>query len=304
MKDSLLITGGTGLLAVNWALLLRDRYSVVLGLHNRDIPLRGVSTQRIDLDSVEHLIRALENIGPKFVVHTVALTSIEECEGNPGLARWVNVDLAVNMARACARLNIPLVHVSSDHLFTGNASFVDETCPTEPVNVYAETKAEAERGVLDVYAEALVVRTNFFGWGPHYRRSFSDAIIDALRSGREITLFNDVHYTPILIKTAIKAIHDLCDMRAHGIYHVVGDERISKHDFGHKLAAVFGLDSGLIQSGSIADRASLVKRPRDMSLSNHKICALLGRRLGDIAEQVEELLDQERSGVAQEIQSL
>lgn len=304
MKEAVLITGGTGLLAVNWALFLRERYSVVLGLHNRNIFLRDVSTQWIDLGSVDRLTRFLENLCPKVVVHTAAITSVEECEANPGLARHVNVDLAVNIARACAKLGVPLIHISSDHLFSGQTSFVDETCPAEPKNVYARTKAEAELRVLESHEETMVVRTNFYGWGPGYRRSFSDVIIDALRSGCEITLFNDVYYTPILIETAIKAIHDLCGIQAHGIYHVVGDERVSKYDFGLKVATVFGLDSALIKSGSIADSPSLVKRPCDMSLSNNKTCALLGRKLGSVNEHIEGLLHQEQSGLVQEVKSL
>ena len=304
MKEAVLITGGTGLLAVNWALFLRERYSVVLGLHNRNILLRGVSTQWIDLGSVDRLTRLLENLRPKIVVHTAAITSVEECEANPGQARHVNVDLAVNIARACAKLDISLIHISSDHLFTGNAQFVDETCPTQPVNIYARTKAQAELGVIEAYGKTMVVRTNFYGWGPGYRRSFSDAIIDTLRSGREVTLFKDVYYTPILMEAAIKAIHDLCGMQAHGIFHVVGDERISKYDFGLKVARVFSLDSGLIKAGSIVDSSPLVQRPHDMSLSNKKTCALLGRKLGSVNEHIEGLLHQEQSGLAQEVKSL
>ena len=179
MKEVLLITGGAGLLAVNWALSLRERYSVILGLHNRNISLRGVRTQWMDLGSVDHLTGVLESIEPKIVVHTVAITSVEECEEKPDVARQVNVDLAVNVARVCAKLSIPLIHISSDHLFPGNMPFVDETCPVEPVNVYAQTKAAAELGVLMHMPKLHGGANKFYGWGPSYRRSFSDVIIDA-----------------------------------------------------------------------------------------------------------------------------
>ncbi len=300
-KPTLLITGGSGLLALNWALVVRDKWSVVLGVHERDVSMAGVGTRRIDLASVDGLVRALEDIRPQVVVHTAGLTSVEQCEGDPELAHHVNVTLATNVATACARHGCSLVHISTDHLFPGEAACVDERSPTAPQNVYGKTKAEAELRVLEAHGSALVVRTNFYGWGPSYRRSFSDAIIRALRSGIEVTLFEDVFYTPILIAPAVLAVHELVDRRASGVFHVTGDIRLSKHDFGQMLAREFGLDSRLIRAGTLADSSSLVRRPHDMSLSNDKASRLLGRKLGGVPGHVAELHSQERSGLNREL---
>ena len=276
-------------MALNWALATRDRHSVILGLHEREIALAGVKSIKIDLESIAHLVDTFESVQPNVVIHTAGLTSVEKCESSPELAHRINVQLAANVAQACAKLGLPLVHISTDHLFNGAVSMVDETCLVEPINVYGHTKAEAESRVLEVYPKAMVIRTNFYGWGTSYRHSFSDVIIEALRTGKELTLFHDVFYTPILVETAAQAIHDLLDLNASGIFHVVGDERISKHEFGLKLAQEFGLDANLIKSGSITDRVSLVQRPHDMSLSNNKTTKLLGRKLGSISEHLARL---------------
>ena len=304
MKRTILITGGSGLLALNWALAIRDRYSVTLGLHERDISLAGIKTRQIDLESVDYLVRAFETVQPQIVIHTAGLTNIEECEAKPGLAQHINVKLAANVAQACAKLGLPLVHISTDHLFSGGASSVDETHPTAPKNVYGRTKAEAEFRVLEAHAQTLVIRTNFYGWGPSYRHSFSDVVIEALRSGKELTLFRDVYYTPILIEAAAQTPHDLINLKASGIFHVVGDERISKYEFGLRIAKEFNLDSSIISPGLLADQVSLVQRPHDMSLSNKKTCNLLGRKLGGVAEHIARLHQQEQNGLAQEIQHL
>lgn len=298
-----LITGGSGLLALNWALAIRDRYAVILGLHERAIKLPGVDALRIDLDSVDHLSKTFEAIHPKLVVHTVGLANVEKCEADPDFARHINVELAANVAKVCAKFATPLVHVSTDHLFTGNLPLVDEMQPTAPINVYGQTKAEAELRVLEAHPQAVVMRTNFFGWGPSYRRSFSDTIIDALRAGKALTLFEDAFYTPILIEVAAKAAHDLIDLKVAGIFHVVGDERTSKYAFGIELARAFGLNSKLITPGRLNGRPSLVKRPLDMSLSNRKTCVLLCRTLGGIDEHIARLQQQEKD-ISQEVQCL
>ena len=300
----ILITGGSGLLATNWAITARKQHKVVLGLHNRKISLSNVVTQPLSLEPARQLEADLSSIKPDLVVHTAGATSVEWCEANPAAARHTNVTLTTNLARACADFQISLVHISTDHLFTGDAGLVDETCPPMPQNVYGRTKAEAEQRTLEHHPSALIVRTNFFGWGTSYRQSFTDRIIFQSRAGQRLNLFEDVFFTPILIETLVFAVQDLVTYRSSGILHVVGHERISKYDFGIAVANQFGLDLGLIEACRITDQPNLVQRPKDMSLSNAKTCGLLGRSLGSISTQLHALQEQEKHGVARELQSL
>lgn len=304
MKPRILITGGSGLLALNWAMAMRRSNTVTLGFHNREVTLADVKTRKIDLESVDGLVREFETANPQIVVHTAGLTNVEECEIRPQLAQYINVELAANVAQACAELGLPMVHISTDHLFTGKSPFVDESCMVAPINVYARTKAEAEHRVLEAHPQALVIRTNFYGWGTSYRHSFSDTVIEALRAGKELTLFQDVFYTPILAETLALSSHQLVNLKANGIFHVVGDDRISKYEFGLKIAQQFNLDSSLINSGYLADRPGMVSRPHDMSLSNQKTCKLLGRKLGGVGEHLARLHQQEQNGLAQKLQKL
>jgi len=304
MPDAVFITGGSGLLALNWALALRDRCRVTLGLHRRSIALARVHAHRASLDTVEEIVRTLDEVQPDTVVHTAGLTNIERCEAEPDLARYANTDLAANVALACARLGVPLVHVSTDHLFPGDQAWIDEQHAVAPLNVYGRTKAEAESRVLDAHPGAMVVRTNFYGWGPRYRRSFSDMVIDSLRKGEPLTLFTDVVYTPILAETLGEAVGDLVNLETRGIIHVVGDERLSKYDLGVRIARRFKLDASLIRPGLLSDQPGLVRRPLDMSLSNHTARRLLARRLGGVDEQLDRLHEQEQRGLVQELQDL
>lgn len=300
----ILITGGSGLLATNWALAARAEHAVVLGLHNRKISLRNVTTLVIELEAANRLQASLAAIKPDLVVHTAGATSVEWCESFPEEAHRINVTLTANVARACSALAVPMVLISTDHLFEGNAALVDEGCPPAPQNVYGRTKAEAEQATLECHSAALVVRTNFFGWGTGYRQSFSDRIIFQARAGQPLMLFVDVFFTPILIEALVMAVQDLVQTQASGILHIVGDERISKYEFGHAIVKQFGLDPSVIKTSRISDQRDLVRRPRDMSLSNAKACKLLGRRLGSISAQLLSLQAQENSGRARELQSL
>lgn len=283
---------------------MREHSIVVLGLHERVLNLTGVRSQKIDLESADAMARTIEAGQFDLVIHTAGFTNVEQCEARPDLAQHINVILAINVAKACAETGIPLAHISTDHLFSGAESLVDENCPIAPQNTYARTKADAERQVLETDPRALVIRTNFYGWGSSYRSSFSDTILSALRYGKEIALFKDVFYTPILIEALAEAVFDLVRLEASGIYHVVGDERLSKHEFWLRMAEVFGLEAALIKPVSMADQTLLVKRPFDMSLSNQKACRTLGRTLGGVSEQIVRLHQQEQNGLAQELYHL
>jgi dTDP-4-dehydrorhamnose reductase len=304
MKEDVLITGGSGLLALNWALTIRDKFNVTLGLHDRKINLKDTRSILLNLDSKEALKQALEALQPELVIHAAGLTSIEKCEANPTLAKYINVDLTKNLATVCAILNIPMVYISTDHLFLGNESLVQEDYPVSPVNIYAKTKAEAETCVLASDAEALIIRTNFYGWGTSYRQSFSDMVINHLRAGKKISLFKDIYYTPMLVEPLAHTVHELVQKKAKGIFNVVGDDRISKYNFGLRLAAEFNLDNGLIDEGKIIDKPFLVNRPHDMSLYNQKVSNYLGRKIGGLDEHISKLRVQEVNGFAKELQAL
>jgi dTDP-4-dehydrorhamnose reductase len=304
MQPKTLITGGSGLLALNWAYAHRNRQHIILGLHNRQVSLSGALTAQVNLDSLDDLIKQIEVIQPQFVIHAAGLTSIEKCESNPILARELNITLAVNMAKVCAILKIPFTHISTDHLFSGNDALTDEDFPTSPINIYGRTKAEAELRVFEENPEALVIRTNFYGWGTGYRQSFSDFIISTLRAKKKLELFDDIFYTPILAEVLAQVTHDLIASKAKGVFNIVGSQRISKFEFGLRLAKEFGLDRDLINATQITRQPLLVNRPLDMSLSNKKAVGFLGRDFGAINDHLARLRQQEESGITLELEKL
>ena len=303
-KPSIFLTGGSGLLALNWYYSKRNDYAVYLALNERMISVSGATMVAVDLKVERDVYHQLFVIQPTYVIHTAGLTNVERCEMHPGLAFQINVELSMVMARVTRDLGIPFIHISSDHLFDGSAAMMTEESVVNAVNVYGKTKGMAENAVLNINPNALVVRTNFYGWGTSYRKSFSDHIIESLRQQRVINLFDDVYYTPILTENLINITHDLIDKKAFGIYNVVSDDRISKYDFGVLIADKFSLNRSLIQKISIKSQSNLVIRPGDMSLSNKKVRDLLGRNLGTVKQHVEQLFRQEKDGRSKEIRLL
>lgn len=301
MNRKILITGGTGLLALNWACAMRNTWQVVLGVHCHDVRLDGVESVQLNLNSASDFERTLDNVCPDLIVHTAGMTNVDTCEADRFGAFDANANSAEVVARVAQQKSVRLIHLSTDHLFDGSIPFCNEQTEPRPLNTYAESKLAAEKLVTEMCPAALILRTNFFCWGSAYRQSFSDWIINGLRADSELQMFDDVFFTPILADELIRFAHGLNENRASGVFNVVGTRRISKYDFGVELAQSLGLPAGRIQPGKVASAHLRAARPKDMSLSNERLVQALGRSPGDLQQWFEQLHLQEAQGRRQEL---
>lgn len=304
MKPRIVLTGGSGLLAVNWAVAMREKYDIVILLHEREVSITDVTSEKVDIGSFDALRGVLSKYQPDMVIHTAGLTSVETCESNPDLANLVNVEISANVALVTEQLGIKMVYISTDHLFDGTKPLLSEEIIPSPLNVYGYTKGLSEKKVLEIHPLSLVIRTNFYGWGTSYRKSFSDMIIFSLREKKQITLYSDVYYSPIYLYVLILFIHTLIARDAKGIFNVVSDSRISKYEFGLNLANEFNLDTTLIKEGLLAPNNHIPKRPLDMSLSNQKVTTLTGMHIGEVKDHINLMKLQENYSSITEIQYL
>jgi len=269
------IAGVSGLLGSSMAAEWRNRFCVAGCFLAHSPTIDGVEAVRIDLAS-QSLHEILSRFSPDLVVNCAGLTDVDACEADPSRARLLNETMARAVADACVRKNIRLVHISTDHLFDGTVALASEETVPRPVNVYGATKWAGERAVAELCPEALIVRTNFFGWGSPHRVSFSDWVLDILRGGKSQAMFNDVYFSPILIQDLLEIILSLVGRDARGLFHVCGCDRVSKFEFALKMAEVFGLYSGNLWPASISQAGLRAPRPHDMSLSCRKMEGLLG----------------------------
>lgn len=277
IKPRILLIGATGLLGSSWAQFAKGAYEVIGTLHEREHRLAGVNYCHLNLDDCNKLKSTIVETRAQIVINCMGMTNVDECEVNPERAHYCNVVLAENIAISCATTKVKFVHISTDHVFDGSQAMRTETDVTEAVNTYARTKILGEERVLRACPNALIIRTNFYGIGTYYRRSFSDLILDKLRSHQPIYLFTDAFFTPILMENLFEDTHSLLDGKECGIFNVVGDVRVSKFEFGVSVAKVFNLDESLIRPSLLTDRKDLTLRPLDLSLSNDKLYSVIDK---------------------------
>ena len=280
-RDRLFISGISGLLGLNAALHLRNRCEVAGCYLSHPVAVHGVDAIRLDVEDGAAVAALVRRLRPSVILHTAGLTNVDRCERDPELANRLNVDVTRNVSKAAREVDARLVHISTDHLFSGEHQFYPEGAEPQPVNAYARTKWAAERVLMELCPRALIVRTNFVGWGTSIRGSLTDWILRSLDAGAPFNMFTDVFITPILINDLLDCILELLVRNAAGVLNVAGVERLSKYELGLRTARVFGYPNDLIRATSIESCSLVAPRPRDMSLDISKVSALLGHPMPD-----------------------
>ena len=170
-------------------------------------------------------------------------------------AGYVRVDDAERDCEACFSVNtdrrgqrrdrlpaagLPLVSYSSDLVFGGDREhpYTERDSP-RPLNVYGASKAEAERRVLDVMPEALVVRTSAF-FGPWDTSNFVVRALPTIRHGRRWRAAADIVVSPTYVPDLVNAALDLLLDGESGIWHLSNDGAVSWFEFARSAAEACG----------------------------------------------------------------
>jgi dTDP-4-dehydrorhamnose reductase len=281
-----LVIGATGLLGQAVMGEARKREWRCLGAarsgadHNVDI------TDPVQLES---LVRAA---APATVVNCAAITNLDACERAPALAYAVNARAPALLAELSIELGIELVQISSDHFFTGDGSVPhDEKAGVRLLNEYARTKYAGETFALTC-STALVVRTNIVGLrGWRARPTFVEWALEILKDAHPITLYEDFFTSSIHSRACARAILDLAASGARGLINVASSQVASKRAFVEALALTAGIQAN-IRAGSVKDLAP--RRAESLGLDVARAERLLGRRLPDLRQTVQAVLEEYR----------
>ncbi|MEU4216904.1 sugar nucleotide-binding protein [Actinoplanes sp. NPDC026623] len=267
MTDRILITGATGHLGSRIAERAAAGWSVA-GTYFSSAGHHG--HERLDVRDPAAVRDLIERVRPAAVIHTAT-----------GREDWrVMADGAAHVAVAAAALNVRLVHVSSDAIFSGDAVEYDESALPDPVYRYGAAKAAAETAVRAVCPAAAVVRTSLIlgdGRGQHEKLTH-----DLIRGDRQGALYTDMVRKPVHVEDLADALIELAAGDYRGVLNVAGPDAIDHHALGVLIARRAGLDPSRIPAGRIAD--SGLRLPADVRLRTDRAVSLLHTRLRGVRE--------------------
>ena len=281
----ILLMGCNGLLGQN---LLRARPAGAWEIHGVGkepeavLPEPLASYRSADIGKRDELEAVARAVDPDWIFNAAAVTDVDLCEREPALAGLINRDTVGWMAA----FGKPLVHVSTDYVFDGEAGPYSEDAPTRPLSVYGSTKLESEALALSAPL-SLVVRTmTLWGKGKGRKTSFVDFVRNSLAAGKTIRIVTDQFGNPTLAEDLALAIWKLVEGGRSGIYHVAGSEWNSRFEWARAIAAHYGLDASLIQPCLTADLKQAARRPLRSGLRIDKLMRDTGFKPQDVSGQL------------------
>lgn len=283
----LYITGLAGMLGSNLAFLLKEKYEIA-GVDQIPVTMPGVAASCFDMLEDDRLRQELMTVKPEIVIHTAAAVNVDRCEQEPEFAKRLNEDLTHKLATYCKELGIALIYISTDAVFEGaKPGLNSEEDETHPVNVYGETKLAGEQYTLGV-ENALVLRTNIYGFNVQSKYSFGEWIVDSLLSNQTLSMFEDIYFSPILVNELAEII-DLCiNQKICGLYHACGTGAVNKYEFGLCVKEVFQISTGQILRSQSTQNELVAKRSKNMGMSNQKLRKRLGISIRTPRESIEQ----------------
>jgi dTDP-4-dehydrorhamnose reductase len=235
----LVITGGTGTLGRALSRICR----------HRSLEHDLLSRSEMDIADEASVEAALLRHRPWAVINAAGYVRVADAARESERCFRENAAGAAMLAHACAKLGIPYVTFSSDLVFDGRLgrAYV-ESDKVSPLCVYGNSKAEAERRVLEAFSEALVVRSSAF-FGPWDEYNFVHAVLRDLAAGRPVEASDEVHVSPTYVPDLAHATMDLLIDRASGIWHLANQGAVTWYEFAERAAHQAGLDaSSLIKT--------------------------------------------------------
>lgn len=294
------ITGLAGMLGSNIAYELRNDY-LLSGVDLIKVNMDKVASYDFDALDYEKLLLCLNEINPDVIIHTAAAVNVDKCEMEPDYAKKLNVKMTENVCKAAEEVGARVIYISTDAVFDGQSKHLySETDFENPINTYGKTKLEGEN-IVRKNSRNLILRTNIYGFNIQNKNSFGEWIYTSLFEGKELSMFTDIDFSPILVNELAKVINVMIKKDVSGLYHVCGSGCISKYDFGCELKRTFKIDSGKVNKTTSDSFSFKAKRAKHMGMSNRNICNLLNMKISTPVESIEKFYGMYRNGFKEEL---
>ncbi len=278
MAKKLLITGAQGFVGSNIIEQADPDWELhALSRQPEKVHRAGLSWHTVDPNDVNDLRKIFLRVQPDAVIHAAAMANIDECEAHQALALQANVGFTQTLADLCRATGAKLVFCSTDTVFDGErAPYREEDMP-QPINYYAQTKVDAEKIVAQLGTNAVIARLALVLGLPVVGQgnSFLAAMIASFKAGRTVTSPTNEIRTPVDVITLARALIELAASDHSGIFHLAGNDHLSRFDLGQVIAGRLGFPKALVVPTDSSKMLNRAPRPRDVSLNNAKAHAEL-----------------------------
>ena len=258
---TILVTGGRGMLAHDLIPRLEKVFRVI-----------AIDLPELDITNRDALESTLSELHPDCIINCAAYTAVDKAESEPGLAFLVNRDGAAFLASACKQNHIPIIHISTDFIFDGEAigRSYREDDPANPLSVYGRSKWEGEQAIREQYDRHVIIRTAWlFGKAGN---NFVKTMIRLTREREELRVVDDQtgcptwtgHLSDALVTVADHVLNT-DNEELWGTYHFCGSGQVTWYGFTRRIVEMAAIHEPLRLQRLIPISTSEYPHSRDTS---------------------------------------
>ncbi len=269
-------------------------------LPGSDWQIETVGRPEFDLADPATLRERIEASAPDILINTAAYTAVDKAEDEPEAALAINAIGAGHLAEATVEAGIPILHVSTDYVFSGEGQAARvETDTPSPINVYGRSKLAGETAVAQANPRHLIVRTSWL-YSP-FGHNFVKTMLRLGGERDELTVVDDQTgsptYAPDLAEALIKMAGKVAGRpegdSVWGIYHLANSDTATWFNFASEIfrqASGHGFNTPKLSPVTSDAFPTSAARPVFSVLNCEKAQETFGIRLRDWHEAVSDCI--------------
>lgn len=175
---------------------------------------------------------------PLVVINAAAYTAVDKAEEEEALATVINAETPGVMARVCAGLEVPFLHVSTDYVFEGSGEIAwKEDDPVAPPNAYGRSKLAGEQAVLAAGGNSAILRTSWV-FSAH-GNNFVKTMLRLAGTHDALNVVDDQIGGPTpaaqIAAALLKMAEAMRQGQQGGVYHFAGKPETSWAEFAEEI---------------------------------------------------------------------
>ena len=279
----ILLTGSNGLLGQKLVALIApesgfDLVATSRGKNRLPADELDYHYQSLDVTDKSQVMELISKHRPDAIIHTAAMTNVDQCESEQELCYTLNVEAVSHMIEAARANGAFLLHLSTDFIFDGSFGPLDEEATPNPISVYGQSKLDAEKLLIDSDIDWAIARTVLV-YGLAHDMSRSNIILwvkKSLENKTSIKVVNDQWRTPTLAEDLAMGCFLIVKKKAKGIFNLSGKDFLTPYEMAIKTAEFFDLDTSTMTKADSGSFSQPAKRPPKTGLKIDKARELLG----------------------------
>jgi dTDP-4-dehydrorhamnose reductase len=218
----------------------------------------------LDICDKEAVFQCLNSAKPTHVIHTAAMTNVDQCELNPSECKEINVTATQNLWSVSSDLGIHFQLLSTDFVFDGSKGNYSENDSPNPLSIYAQSKVDAEKLLLDSKISNWSIVRTIIVYGQGENLSRTNIICwakETLAKQQPMKIIDDQFRAPTWADDLAWACIRICELNKKGIYHISGPETMSVYEIVARVAKFYGLETNVIEKTDSSTLNQPAKRP-------------------------------------------